>query len=369
MLTLDVGLGVNRNSKTLERARQDSERRKDEEARLTSELENALLTTEQTLSAVTAVDHASTDHAAPPPTDGACGTVSFQQQPPPFSMPVVAQSSFNMFDFLSRSPPPRPRDDTTSSASEESYLPYARSPSTAVSTSPLSSSSSPGSAPRTPGLSASSLSAGSSSSSSQDTSFESLSPPQWSRDLFGGDASDNEEERPPGAEPGYDFGDLFGDADADDGDGEDARDAYGNLQGGVEGAVLVRLFSSLRFAPARWSLTCAQVDHGASDPRLASSSMPSTSRARAVAWLARPAVLYAARMALSSLPAVFSDNEDEERGGRGSAFLYDDYDSVSPFRLDNNHHDTDQDTLSRLSPLFSLQALPDPGAFERLSLS
>ena len=195
--------GVNRNGKGVERAWQEAERRREDEARLQSELEQLLFGT-------TSSSQASTVTASPSPADEV-GDPFAHQSSSAFSMPVIAQPACNMFDFPF-STASTLRDDTIGSP-VDSCPPHGYAPSSAGSS--ASSSSSHGSVPRTPDLS-------SGPGSSRSSIVESLSP-TWSRDLFGAE----DDEAPEGLNLNgendeHHANDLFGDREEDEG-GRPAR--------------------------------------------------------------------------------------------------------------------------------------------------
>ncbi|KAI0754438.1 hypothetical protein C8Q80DRAFT_368295 [Daedaleopsis nitida] len=203
---LDWKKGINKNGKGIERALQEAAKRREQMDKLQSELEQAFL------GGASAMD----DGSEPLANAGSSHAATND----PLSMPIIAQSSSDGFFSFGVGPVNhfQSQSGDTVAASEPAGLevPYTYPPSMSVLTSPFnfdsgtaytSESSTGGSVPRTP-----ELSAGSTSSNGASVGAGS---PTWSQDLFGCDESKDNAD------------DLFG-----DGDGYDGDDGVGTFYGG-----------------------------------------------------------------------------------------------------------------------------------------
>ncbi|KAI0676412.1 hypothetical protein C8Q78DRAFT_18159 [Trametes maxima] len=177
---LDWKKGISRNGKTIERALRDADRRREEEAQRQVDQDFPQVPLAPNMPEVHG--HASSNaHHASPTSTNASGH--------PFTMPIIAHSTFGTFDFpfaSSQSSEPSPSPSTSPT---EGHHPYGFPPPIVASGSTCSSH------PRTPDLLPDSGSANSASTGA--------ASPTWSENLFGCDGGDIDAE---GEED-----DLFGD--------------------------------------------------------------------------------------------------------------------------------------------------------------
>ena len=206
--------GINANGKGIERARRDAEKRREESDRLQSELEQAFA------SEPMAPGERELPAHEPTSSEAQVAVASLDE----FSMPVIAQSSFGgLFDFsfapsqaglsslFDGSDSLSPGISSTSSSAGMAYAFPPLTSAHAIATESSSGSSTGGSVPRTPELSADSGSSNAASAGS--------ASPTWSQDLFGGEDED---------EDGKDGTEGVGLAGDDDLFGDGAQDLYGH---------------------------------------------------------------------------------------------------------------------------------------------
>ncbi|KAI8976597.1 hypothetical protein BD414DRAFT_158740 [Trametes punicea] len=309
--------GISRRSKTIERALQDAERRREEAARQQQDRD---------FPGLPAPLNGMVGHA---PGESLMPTTSLAQVDgaPPFSMPIMAQQSFSSFDLSLCPSQPSSLSESPYSSPIEVHNPHTFPPPVIA----AASSSSPiygGILPHTP-----ELLPDTSSANSTKTGHES---PGWSEDsLFGRDEATNAD-----AEGDYVNEDLFGDCS-----GGRARDT---------GSADVR-------SDRRISLTDSFVSAGGYHEYVASTH----------SCRVRPPIPRAPRLVPLRLPPMFFDDEDEEFGdvddecgraisGEDGGDLFFGVSRMEPRAMDG---------LGPLPELVSLSSLPElDDAFENLSL-